>query len=116
MFPQILGGLLGFCEPQFIRSVRPGLSDDEVNGQAWQMGYEQLLRAIDDDTDYVFETTLGCTSICDTLHEVIQKGRSVRIFFCGLSSLELHIQRVAERVAVMISLSTKSGSAGTVRS
>lgn len=84
---------------RIIRSVNPELSDDEVNGQAWQVGYEQLLRAIEDDTDYTFETTLGGTSICDALHEAIQSGRSVRIFFCGLLSPELHIHRVAERVA-----------------
>lgn len=31
-----------------LRADNPGLSEAEANGEAWQMGYEQLLRAIDE--------------------------------------------------------------------
>lgn len=77
----------------------PSISQQEANSSAWKIGYNQLLRAIDEDHDYVFETTLGGSSICMALHNAIDQGRDVRIFFCGLASSELHIQRVAERVA-----------------
>lgn len=75
------------------------LSLTEANAQAWKMGFEQLSRAIEEELDYTFETTLGGNSICQLLHEAIDKGREVRIFFCGLASPELHIKRVAARVA-----------------
>ncbi len=75
------------------------LSLTEANAHAWKIGFEQLSRAIDEELDYTFETTLGGNSICQLLHEAIDQGREVRIFFCGLASPELHIERVAARVA-----------------
>jgi predicted ABC-type ATPase len=74
------------------------LSLTEANAQAWKMGFEQLSRAIEEELHYAFETTLGGNSICQLLHEAIDQGREVRIFFCGLTSPELHIERVAARV------------------
>jgi len=74
------------------------LSLTEANAQAWKMGFEQLTRAIEEELDYTFETTLGGNSICQLLHEAIDQGREVRIFFCGLTSPELHVERVAARV------------------
>lgn len=76
----------------------PSLSLSEANGHAWQLGYEQLKRAVDENKDYTFETTLGGNSICQALHQAIDNGVDVRIFFVGLVSPELHLQRVAERV------------------
>jgi predicted ABC-type ATPase len=75
------------------------LSQIDANAQAWKTGYDQLTRAIDDGQDYTFETTLGGNSVCQLLHRAIDQGQEVRIFFCGLASPELHITRVAERVA-----------------
>jgi predicted ABC-type ATPase len=71
----------------------------QANATAWKMGYDQLARAIDEEQNYIFETTLGGNSICGLLHEAINRGLEVRIFFCGLSSPELHLERVAARVA-----------------
>jgi|TARA_R100001480_G_scaffold103666_2_gene106634 predicted ABC-type ATPase len=82
-----------------LRADNPALSEAEANGQAWQMGYEQLLRAIDEGQDYIFETTLGGNTICQTLHDAIDRGEEVRVFFVGLASPELHIARVAARVS-----------------
>jgi len=81
-----------------LRANDPSLSTVQSNGQAWQMGYNQLSRAIHEEQDYTFETTLGGNSICRLLHEAIDAGQEVRLFFCGLSSPELHIERVAARV------------------
>ena len=82
-----------------LRADHPDLSEIEANGRAWQMGHEQLLRAIDEGRDYIFETTLGGNTICQTLHDAIDRGEEVRIFFVGLASPELHIARVAARVS-----------------
>jgi predicted ABC-type ATPase len=82
-----------------LKSTSPSLSNVEANGEAWQLGYDQLSRAIEEKKDYTFETTLGGHSICKLLHKAIDQGIEVRIFFCGLDSPELHIQRVSERVA-----------------
>lgn len=74
------------------------LTPDDANGQAWQMGFDALSRAIESDSDYTFETTLGGNSICKLLHAALDKGVEVRVLFCGLSSPELHLKRVAARV------------------
>lgn len=74
------------------------LKIDEANGQAWEMGFDALSRAIEINSDYTFETTLGGNSICELLHAALDKGVGVRILFCGLSSPELHLKRVAARV------------------
>lgn len=76
----------------------PSISSDEASAEAWKTGFAQLLQAIENDADYTFETTLGGNSIASELHRVIDLGRQVRIFYCGLSSPELHIERVAARV------------------
>lgn len=78
---------------------KKGISINEANGEAWQMGFNFLNKAIALNEDYTFETTLGGNSICQALHGAIDIGIDVRIFYCGLTSVELHIQRVAERVA-----------------
>lgn len=77
----------------------PGLSEDEANAQAWAEGFDMLNQAIDNDDDYAFETTLGGNSVSQALHRAIDLNREVRILFCGLNSPELHIERVAARVA-----------------
>lgn len=82
-----------------IMKADPSLSLKDANSQAWVKGRDMLKRAIVDDEDYTFESTLGGTTICGLLHDALDQGRAVRILFCGLESPELHIQRVAERVA-----------------
>lgn len=82
-----------------LRVDNPGLSQTGANAQAWRMGYEQLLRAIEEGQDYIFETTLGGNTICQTLHDAIDQEEAVRILFVGLASPELHIARVAARVS-----------------
>lgn len=77
----------------------PGLSLDEANSLAWREGFNRLKYSIDNDVDYAFETTLGGNSICAELTRALENGIEVSIYFCGLNSPELHIKRVAERVA-----------------
>jgi len=82
-----------------LRDEDPTLSQLESNAQAWKMGYDYLVDAITQDIDYTFETTLGGSSITQLLHNAIKNGVQVRIFYCGLSSAELHIERVRYRVS-----------------
>ena len=74
------------------------MSLDEANASAWKIGFDQLSRAVDTGDPYTFETTLGGNSITNRLHEAIERGRQIGIFYCGLASVDVHIQRVAERV------------------
>ena len=78
----------------------PTLSQSDANSQAWTKGYRQLVNAINLDTDYTLETTLGGNTITQCLLDAMQRGVQVQIFYCGLTSPELHIERVRERVAL----------------
>jgi predicted ABC-type ATPase len=82
-----------------LKARHPHLSATEANAHAWQAGYQQLRSAIEERADFSLETTLGGNSICQLLHQAIDQGQPVRIFFVGLATPELHIQRVDERVA-----------------
>lgn len=82
-----------------LMTINPELTLDDANAQSWEKGFTLLSRAIEEGYDYTFETTLGGVSICKLLHKAMDDGDEVRIFFCGLASPELHIERVAARVA-----------------
>lgn len=84
---------------QWLMQQNPTLSLAQANGDAWALGRSQLQAAITHNTAYTFETTLGGNSICRLLLGAINKGIAVNIAFCGLQSPELHIERVAQRVA-----------------
>lgn len=75
------------------------LSLYDANVKAWTMGFDLLTYAVHEGHDYTFETTLGGNSIYQELHKAIEQGQNVQIFYCGLSSPELHIERVKARVS-----------------
>lgn len=81
-----------------IMATDPSLDPNQANVEAWNMGFDMLKKAIDNDDNYTFETTLGGNSIVAELHRAIEQGRQVDVLYCGLNSPELHIQRVQERV------------------
>ena len=83
---------------QILHRKDSSISVETANISAWQIGFEQLSHAIAVDEDYILETTLGGNSITNKLHEAMEQGRSVRVLYCGLESVDLHVQRVAERV------------------
>ena len=70
----------------------------EANASAWQEGTRRLREAMQSNRDYAFETTLGANTIPKLLREACEQ-HEVTVWFCGLDSIELHLQRVAERVA-----------------
>lgn len=77
---------------------RAGMTLDEANGAALNENYQRLRVAIDDDEDYSFETTLGGSSIPYEMMRALAMGRRLVIFYVGLASVNLHLQRVAARV------------------
>ncbi|MEO8296178.1 MAG: SLBB domain-containing protein [Burkholderiales bacterium] len=70
----------------------------QANSQAWQHGKYLLEAALADGTNHAFETTLGGRTIADLLAQATLTHRIVMLF-CGLSSPEQHLARVALRVA-----------------
>lgn len=81
-------------------AANPGLSESDANSAAWQRGYDGLLQAINDESEYTFETTLGGHKILGALQQAAANGLDVVVWYVGLSSVEQHVQRVAARVAL----------------
>jgi predicted ABC-type ATPase len=92
---------LTFFNPdEFARRLheRTGWSMADANSEAWTYMVDQLKEAIANGTSFAFETTLGGRTITRLLLYAAQSGMKVLILFVGLSSPELHILRVRERV------------------
>lgn len=83
-----------------IRALHPDISLTLANSHAWQIGKSLLEQAIAERTDYRFETTLGGRTITQLLQHAAREGHQLHVWFCGLESPELHIQRVRSRVAL----------------
>ncbi|NOX91956.1 MAG: ZTL protein [Gammaproteobacteria bacterium] len=77
----------------------PEKSMQQINSAVWHEGLRRLEGAIRDKSHFTFETTLGGNTITNTLLDAIAAGVPVNIWYCGLNSVELHIERVAMRVA-----------------
>ena len=77
----------------------PSLSHEQANSTAWTFGRDQLQSAITRQASYAFETTLGANTIPRLIKAAAQAGMEVALWYCGLKSPELNIQRVAARVA-----------------
>jgi len=97
-FVNATGG--GYFNPDILarKLVAAGRAPEEANAEAWKVGFDALRRAIARNEDFYFETTLGGRSISEELHRAIDAGLDVRIWYVGLESPELHIERVLARV------------------
>ena len=93
-------GLTWFNPDTFAREVRAatGCDQETANAQAWQEGMRRFDEAVANGLNYAFETTLGGKTVTAEIQEAT-KTHDVLIWFCGLSSPELHIARVEARVA-----------------
>lgn len=80
-------------------AVNPALSQKAANSAAWRQGVRLLGRAIGERFDFAFETTLGGTTITHLLAQAAGQGSEVHIWYVGLSSPELHLERVRARVS-----------------
>lgn len=81
-----------------LMTARPELTLDEANAKAWRIGRALLERAIQERLDFSFETTLGGNTITRLLGNAARNGIEVVVWYVGLESPELHIERVAARV------------------
>ena len=79
-------------------AANPSLGQTEANIAAWRQGSKLLKQAIAERLDFAFETTLGGNTIPRLLAEAAAQGIGIYVWYAGLSSPELHIQRVQARV------------------
>lgn len=79
-------------------SANPGLDQTKANAAAWRQGKRLLERAIAENLDFAFETTLGGTTMARLLADAASQGIEVRVWYVGLVSPETHIARVRQRV------------------
>lgn len=82
-----------------LREQQPNLSAEQANGLAWTLGRRGLEKALAGGLTYAFETTLGGHSIVRLLQEGARAGAEVHVWFAGLATPELHLKRIAARVA-----------------
>jgi len=75
-----------------------GCDQDTANATAWTEGVRRLDQAIAARRSYAFETTLGGRTIAEKLR-VAGRTHDVVVWYCGLSSPDLHVARVRLRVA-----------------
>jgi len=93
-------GLSWFNPDTYARELvqQLGLDPAEANSRAWAHSKSGLESATANASSYAFETTLGGTTMTQLLMQAA-RTHSVVMLYCGLSSPELHIERVAQRVA-----------------
>ena len=75
-----------------------GCAPADANATAWTEGMRRLDAAIAQGQSFAFETTLGGRSVPARLLAA-SRTHDVLVWFCGLDSPELHLQRVRQRVA-----------------
>jgi predicted ABC-type ATPase len=78
--------------------ANPGLSAESANAHAWEFGRKGLEQALAEGLNFAFETTLGARTIPQMLLDGARQGAQVHLWYAGLSSPELHLQRVQARV------------------
>lgn len=84
---------------RLILSANPAINQAEANSAAWHEGKRLLERAIAEQYNFAFETTLGGHTITRLLETALSVGIDVRMWYVGLNGPELHIARVRSRVA-----------------
>ena len=96
----VRAGLTWYNPDQFARELRAALhcTQTEANALAWQEGMQRLDAALASGRAYAFETTLGGRSVPARL-KAASASHDLIVWYCGLASLELHINRVQARVA-----------------
>ncbi|MUL81179.1 MULTISPECIES: zeta toxin family protein [unclassified Mycolicibacterium] len=82
-----------------LMAANPELDQTRANSLAWHQGKRLLERAIAEKLDLTIESTLGGSTIPRLLAQAAAEGFEVRIWFVGLASPELHIERVRHRVS-----------------
>lgn len=93
-------GLAWFNPDSFARELvaATGCGQTEANAAAWQEGLRRLDAALAQGRNHAFETTLGGNTIPARI-QAAAATHDVMVWYCGLASPDLHLQRVAARVA-----------------
>jgi predicted ABC-type ATPase len=93
-------GLDWFNPDTFARELvaGTGCTQVEANAAAWSEGMRRFDDAMARGTGYAFETTLGGNTVPAKIAGAA-RTHDVLMWFCGLSSPERHVARVAARVA-----------------
>jgi predicted ABC-type ATPase len=81
-----------------LQSTHANWNRTEANAAAWQQGKRLLEKAIAQRLDFAFETTLGGNSMVAILNQAAASGIAVHVWYVGLATPELHIERVRARV------------------
>ena len=81
-----------------LMAANPALTQADANSAGWRKGVELLTRAMRERKNFAFETTLGASTIPGLLMEAASQGVELYVWYVGLSSPELHIERVRARV------------------
>jgi predicted ABC-type ATPase len=82
------------------RELNRGMTQEQANAVAWDLGRSLLEKAILKRQDFAFETTLGGNTMTELLERAASSGMEVRIWYVGLRNVEMHISRVAMRVSL----------------
>lgn len=82
-----------------LHRLYPRWTQQQVNATAWAAGVRLLDEAMREGREHFFETTLGGKTITRKLESAIAAGFEVRVWYVGLESVELHLARIAARVA-----------------
>jgi predicted ABC-type ATPase len=80
-------------------SLIPAPTLEELNAAAWTQGRVLLERAIAGRLNLAFESTLGGQTITELLEKAADQGIAVHVWFVGLATVALHLERVRRRVA-----------------
>lgn len=81
-----------------LRAGQPMRSQSDANAAAWREGVRLLKRAIEERLDFALETTLGGATVTNLLSQAASLGIELYVWYVGLESVELHIERVQARV------------------
>jgi predicted ABC-type ATPase len=82
-----------------ILGAHPYLTPEDANSAAWYQGKRLLERAIAGRLTFALETTLGGETMVGLLERAAAAGLELRVWYVALGSPDLHIARVASRVA-----------------
>jgi len=81
-----------------LMAADPAVPRADANSAAWHQGVKLLKRAIAERKDFAFETTLGGNTIPRLLAQAASQAIEIYVWYVGLSTPELHINRVQARV------------------
>jgi predicted ABC-type ATPase len=81
-----------------ILAIHRHLDLPTANAHAWEIGRALLEKAIAQNLEFAFETTLGGKTITSMLVSAAASGVEIYVWYSGLATVDLHLARVCSRV------------------